>query len=340
MMLARSARLVVRQVASTGTRSFSAVCGENVSLNWSLCGDDITPMNNAFRNLPTKALVKFGTGSKGPNGSLVVTPGSAPSSGDNDAESVVDTLSNVDNVFVVDAAVGSHRGSEIMVRAVTDSANVALFLQHLLVATGGSSDETAGEFHPIKVFHQSQGQPSISTTVGEANATIVATGDISFGAVQEAITQATHVLMEAGEDEVNVLPLPGLAVLDKSGDTVVEIDVKSKTAAAPIGAPAKGSELYGAHGSVWSDAGLARLYGGAVLKASASTPAAGDLVVGDNVVTSFRADNLVAHPSKIVFVGGSKKASAKDFAKVARSQAEVEKFEALVAKHNVKLSSR
>lgn len=353
-MLARSARLALqttRRVATTAAapaarRQFastsSALAGENISLNWSLVEDEITPMGNAFRNLSLSGLVHHASGSKGPNKSIVVAPGQQPvGEQSSDVEDVVDALSNVDDLFVVDAAVGSYRGSEVLVRAVTDSANVALFLQHLLVGIGGSSNEKGGAEHPIKVFHSSEGQPSVTATVGEASAVIVATGDIAFDAIQESITQVTHELMATGEDEFSVLPLPGVAFTDKSGDTVVEIDVK-RSSGSPIGKPPKGGSLYGAHGTVWSDAGLARLFGGAVIESKAakslSKPGSGDVVVGDAVVTSFRADNLVAHPSKIVFVGG--KGSAKDFAKVARSDAEVAKFEALVSKHKVKISSR
>jgi hypothetical protein len=68
-----------------------------------------------------------------------------------DAAAVQSALSNVPDVFVVDAAVGSFRGSEVLVRAVTDDAAVALFLQHLLVRTGGASTAETGSAHPIKV---------------------------------------------------------------------------------------------------------------------------------------------------------------------------------------------
>ena len=103
----------------------------------------------------------------------------------------------------------------------------------------------------------------------------------------------------AGEGEFDVLPIPGTTTIDESGNTVVEIDVKAARPTPLTKQPAKNTSLYGAHGAVWSDAGLARLFGGAVLDSKISTPSFGDVIIGDSVVTSFRADNLIAHPSKV-----------------------------------------
>lgn len=344
MMMKQGLRVAVRvagrfrtglQKRSLGQLAFE---GEDIPLNWSLVGDDITPMGNAYRNLKPRALIQSATGSLGPNKSLVVAPGSPAEGSPASQEVVTHALSNVDDVFVVDAAVGSFRGSEVMVRAVTDDASLALFLSHLLVKTGGSSTASSGEYHPIKVFHSSQGNVGLSTSVSDANATIVASGNIAFEEIKEAITAATHTLMAKGEDEFDVLPLPGNVFVNSSGQTIVEIGSTDGA----VNKVDKKHNLHGAHGSVWSQAGIARLFGGAVLDNGIKSPIAGDLVVDNVVITALRADNLIDHPSKIIFSGvGKKKSSTTDlFAKVARSDEEVSKFTALVEKHNVEVSSK
>ena len=112
--------------------------------------DDITPMERAYRNLDTRGLIQRAAGKHGPNKSLAV-PARASPTGPAHADAVARALSYVTDVFVVDAAVGSFRGSEVLVRAVTDDAAVALFLQHLLVRTGGGSTAETGSSHPIQV---------------------------------------------------------------------------------------------------------------------------------------------------------------------------------------------
>jgi hypothetical protein len=106
-----------------------------------------------------------------------------------------------------------------------------------------------------------------------------------------------------GGDELGLLPLAGHAFVDSAGATVLEINADGKKNGR-VSAVGKGRSLYGAHGVVWSADGIARLFGGAVLNTAAAAelgaPAAGDVVVGgDAVVTSFRGNNLVAHPSKV-----------------------------------------
>eukprot|EP00591_Stephanopyxis_turris_P000669 CAMPEP_0195511038 /NCGR_PEP_ID=MMETSP0794_2-20130614/3498_1 /TAXON_ID=515487 /ORGANISM="Stephanopyxis turris, Strain CCMP 815" /LENGTH=341 /DNA_ID=CAMNT_0040638575 /DNA_START=78 /DNA_END=1103 /DNA_ORIENTATION=- len=340
MRVARAARAPVQRCA---LRTFAVTSGEDVALNWSLVDDDITPLNNAYRNLSVRGLIQRAKGTHGPNKSLAVAPGDKPGDAAVSAADVAKALSNVEDVFVVDAAVGSFRGSEVLVRAVTDDAGLALSLQHLLVRTGGASTASSGSDHPIKLFHSSTGSPGISASVSDLGATIVATGNVGVEHIQEAITDATHKLMATGEDELNVLPLAANVYVDGKGATTLEIDVSGKGS---VSAPKKGNSLYGVHGAVWSHAGIARLFRGAVVdKKAAKTlgaPKAGDVVIGDAVVTSFDEDNLHGHPTSIVFVGaGKKKADAKSlFAKVARSDAEVEKFDALVKKHGVSISTR
>lgn len=264
--------------------------------------DDITPMKNAFRNLNERGLIQRAKGTHGPNKSLAIPARSEPA-GPADADAVRHALSHVEDVFVVDAAVGSYRGSEVLVRAVTDDAAVALFLRHLLVRTGGASTAETGSAHPIKVLHSSAGAPGLSSSVNELGATIVATGDISFEHLQEAITAATHALMATGEGEFDVLPLAANAYVDgNSGATTLEVDL-SGNSSMPT-ALKKGSRLYGANGVVWSQGGLARLFRGAVVDektaAALGAPLAGDIVVGGKtVVTSFNADNVVAAPSEV-----------------------------------------
>jgi ATP-dependent phosphoenolpyruvate carboxykinase len=52
---------------------------------------------------------------------------------------VADHIGGSENVFVLDAAVGSHRLGEVNVRVITNSGNVNLFLKHLLPRQGHAS---------------------------------------------------------------------------------------------------------------------------------------------------------------------------------------------------------
>lgn len=325
-------------------------------MNWSLVEDDITPRGESFRNPSAKLLLQ-----KVPrNSGAAVDPSTkalhvdasssaAESSFPSLLSSVIPSLSDVDAVYVVDAAVGSFRGSEVLARVVSDCPAAALQVQHLLVKVGGASDERSGADHPIKVFHSSDSEAaSIATHVSSLSATIAVEGPLDVRQLQQAIQDVASQLMDTGEGELNVLPLPGRAFVDKSGDTVVEIDVSEDGATASDAKVPKGASLYGLNGTVWSQAGLARLFGGAVVSSAAAktqfpeSPGFGDVVLdgGKSVLTSFRADNLIAHPSKIVFVGAGKKASAKTFEKVARTEEQAAEFAQLVKQHNVKISGR
>ena len=178
--------------------------GENIALNWSLVEDGITPMENSYRNLPVKQLMQHSKGKLGPNKSLVVAPGAAPST-EPSLDTVVDDLSNTSDVYVVDGAIGSYRGSEILARVVTDDPDFALIMDHLLVKIGGASNEQTGSDHPIKVFHSSNGQPGISSSVTDVDAKIVVTGNVELGAVQETLVQVNDALMATGSSSLDVV---------------------------------------------------------------------------------------------------------------------------------------
>lgn len=53
---------------------------------------------------------------------------------------ITDHIGEAENIFMLDAAVGSHRLGELNVRVITNSANVNLYLKHMLPRQGSSAD--------------------------------------------------------------------------------------------------------------------------------------------------------------------------------------------------------
>ena len=97
--------------------------GINYALNWSLATDGVTPAVYAHRNLSLRKLEKV-VGDKIKPPASSATPNPAPFSKQS-FEAVAEYLSNVNDVFVQDSAVGSHRSAELRTRVISDSASMA-----------------------------------------------------------------------------------------------------------------------------------------------------------------------------------------------------------------------
>eukprot|EP01133_Synstelium_polycarpum_P011375 gene11375-13260_t len=128
--------------------------GLDYSLNWVLNGYAITPTNQAYRNPSLKHLFQHADGKKEASGALSVAAQAdvKPATYFLDEQmaalngastlsvpqykavlrAVKDHVSDSRNIYVHDAAVGSHRSCEGLVRAITNDAQSALFLKHLL----------------------------------------------------------------------------------------------------------------------------------------------------------------------------------------------------------------
>ncbi|EFA74826.1 hypothetical protein PPL_11859 [Heterostelium album PN500] len=132
--------------------------GLDYALNWTLNSYAITPTQNAFRNPSAKLLFQYAEGTKEKSGALscqvtdnkpvnyyldqqVATLNQSASNVITIAQykqllaEVKNHISEADNIYVQDAAVGSHRACEGMVRVMTNCPQTALFLKHLLPNT-------------------------------------------------------------------------------------------------------------------------------------------------------------------------------------------------------------
>jgi len=133
--------------------------GLDYTLNAVLNGHHrITPYGEAYRNLFTRHLLMLTKGKLDEHKALIqesdeaaelkeyyvanpelnkkFTPGAGVATTSDDTfrklgRLVADHIGNSDNVFVLDAAVGSHRLGEVKVRVITNDANVNLYLKHL-----------------------------------------------------------------------------------------------------------------------------------------------------------------------------------------------------------------
>lgn len=244
-------------------------------------------------------------------------------------------LSNIEDVYVEDAAVGSHGASELRVRAITDSVALTAALRNLLVRVPKMDPHYT---HPITVLAATGlpgkdsficTQPTVEEDGAVSAIKILVGGNVSFEALQTHIAAAAETLFTQGDGDV--VPL-GCA----ASSTGAVVFTETPSAALALGA----AKLNGAHQHLWTPSGLSRVFGGAALDAKAQPAAKGDVVFDKTLVTRLaHPDNVVAHPSKVVFVGSKKgKASAADAAGLLQatgaSDAVAQKFGEYVAQHN------
>jgi ATP-dependent phosphoenolpyruvate carboxykinase len=143
---------------------------------------------------------------------------------------ITDHIGESENVFVLDAAVGSHRLGEVNVRVITNSANVNLYLKHMLPRQGRTEltkfqfDWTIYVAPDFKVEDtKSLGLKSTSFAVANLERAILfIAGTTSNQAIKEAIAAA--VSSRTLNDTFPSLGLSSASVVSKNGKSALVID--------------------------------------------------------------------------------------------------------------------
>jgi len=276
--------------------------GLDYKLNWSLCAKGVAPNVHAFRNLDDKGLMMRSGCPMGKSKELLATEGSAKLVEANDDageavfEDVADTLSNVIDVFVQDGALGSQPGCETRVRVVTDSPELALAVKHLLVPVPLAEDSRE-QGNVVTVFVATGISSSSSPNLAILDRSEEGNGSDIDVAVAGAPSLADLMGLLEHTTSSNGHRLRCAAYCSPAGATSL---VFSDNALAPVSA-ISGHTLHGAHCQIWSDAGIATLYGGAVLNAA---PSRGNVALssGGAVSPVRNTPNVVPPPSKVVFL--------------------------------------
>lgn len=230
--------------------------GLNYDLNASLnVHHRLTPYGEAFRNLYTRHLLMLSNGKLDANKALVteteakettlyyVTPEINPAFTPSGSHAVVpdatfrklgrvitDHIGESENVFVLDAAVGSHRLGEVNVRVITNSANVNLYLKHMMPRQGHNDLATFQYEWTVYVAPdleladlKSLGLKSSSFAIANLERAILfIAGSPSNQAIKEAITAA--VSSRSLQDAFPSLGLSSASVVQKNGKSALVID--------------------------------------------------------------------------------------------------------------------
>lgn len=212
---------------------------------------------------------------------------------------ITDHIGDSENIFMLDAAVGSHRLGEVNVRVITNSANVNLYLKHMLPRQG-SSDNVVNFPYQLTVYIAPDLQVSESESLGLKSEQFAISnlergilfigGTSSNAAIRDAITSA--VTSRLLQDPVPSLGL-NASVVNKKGKSVLVFDPanhlgqlqiteikkpaapaaesKGKKTAAAAAAPKKEETLYtaslldgvvGLNGAIWNPYGVFRMFQG------------------------------------------------------------------------------
>jgi hypothetical protein len=219
-------------------------------------------------------------------------------------EQVAGYLSDVDEIFVDDAALGSFRGCEMGIRLVSDDAALALYAQnmHVRVPIRSCIRDKSNPGHSVTVLLAGKIDctPFVSCKIDEGHAQVVFGGRTSLQTIQEAVAGVARQLVTIRD--ASQIPIPGNSYID--GDNII-LAIPNESGYDPISQ--EGLALNGAHEHIWCEEGLARMFGGARY---AGLPSAGvgrgNVVAGGNAVSPLKdSHNLVAHPTKIVFITSS-----------------------------------
>eukprot|EP00871_Galdieria_phlegrea_P005980 jgi/Galph1/86/GphlegSOOS_G4867.1 len=158
-----SARLFYRKQTRTSSATFSALANNNLwadsldyisfprekednqySVNWALAKIGVAPEGNVLYNPSARTLVASSPGKLTRERRLMVSgdwekPKSfklgynlKPREYAKALKATATSLSQADDLFVIDGAIGSYPRSEVRIRTVTDSPSIALFLHHML----------------------------------------------------------------------------------------------------------------------------------------------------------------------------------------------------------------
>lgn len=182
---------------------------------------------------------------------------------------------------MTDASVGTSHGSELRVRAVSDSAATALLLHNILPAASGFKRNDSQSFVPdLTLLATAEGSGAVTAETGAATVSGTAHPDC----VREAIVAAAGGLY-ADRDAVILassisVDAPGILRMGNLG----------------LGKDVSGVSL---HHHVWYSGGLSRVWGGCTRSKGTN-----GLTDSDGGVTSREANLLpssVAHPRRVIF---------------------------------------
>eukprot|EP01096_Ripella_sp_DP13-Kostka_P006017 TRINITY_DN2126_c0_g1_i1.p1 TRINITY_DN2126_c0_g1~~TRINITY_DN2126_c0_g1_i1.p1 ORF type:complete len:439 (+),score=217.30 TRINITY_DN2126_c0_g1_i1:101-1417(+) len=269
--------------------------GENHIFNWALNLDGIAPAREAFHNLHLRGLLMFSQGKTSPEKTLlakapaghktfVVAPKSSnPSIGtisDEEFAKIARTarahLSDVDRLFVQDGAIGNLAKSEIVIREITDNANVGLYNKHTYNRTKTPDDfilqkeivgYTAASFNEIAELGRSE---KSFTVVHPEKKIAVTLGYGGFSASRLGVSSlASYLSFQKGD-----LFLPADSISNGSSSLLVF---------SPTSVLLKGLNVYGANNTIWTAGNrLTRAWGGFLLP---QQPAGHQLRRGDAIET-------------------------------------------------------
>ncbi|KYQ91866.1 hypothetical protein DLAC_07676 [Tieghemostelium lacteum] len=330
--------------------------GLNYDLNWALNGYSITPLNQAYRNAKLKMLLQHSKGTTNNNNVLTVQQKSqsqqtlnyyleeslAKSNNSSTIslsqyksllEKVKDHISQSQNIYVQDSAIGSHRSNETLIRVVTNDAFSSLYLKHLLPNTVLSSVK---EFkHPITLYLTPDFNLSSPETFGlkSSNFNIL---DVKRGI---AVISGVH----STENIKSVLNSVFSSVLMKNKEGTIhltsDIFVPTKNADKPILVLNNDGYLLSkkfesgkvvSQGAIWNQEGLTRPYNALTSNQESHAKQPFDLVEkfqGDakkvNVVTPLVVTtNIYQHPQAVVFIVSDAKGVLPALSELTPEQAE------------------
>jgi len=303
--------------------------GNDPALNWELNKYNVTPVNDAYRNVYLKFLLMHTKGKLDKTKTLHVSGKQAkhtiqlvetdkvavpqgnkttPNNFKKFGRLLSDHLTfEASALFVHDGAVGSHTSTDARVRIITDDANVALYMRNIIHPLPLRSPL---EFNPEIVVYVSPSFPQkeladagFTTESGVAvdleRGVVLVAGPTSFETIRNAVSSAaTYKLAK----KHNALVLNAHTLVDASGNAALVFDSSNVLLQSKPDA-----KVAGANGSVWGQNGLYQLFQGATHRDASSAKVAGTIVetVGktSNVTVAHRAPaNAFSHPKSIVIL--------------------------------------
>ncbi|KAJ0409704.1 hypothetical protein ATCC90586_007493 [Pythium insidiosum] len=319
--------------------------GLNIEFNWSLADDDVTPYGDAYRNLRWSKLAEFAKDVKPAGKAFKVREVDVDASFaeyESAFENVTAHLSQLDNLFAQDGALGSFKDNRTRTRVITDSPLVALFAQNLLVRVPTKDPHAA---RPIVVYVATEGEfkgkePQALLFLDKDEAEqlfvkVVITGAADLSAVKDAIALAKKKLAEHTEAESLVLPGD---VLLKNDKTALVFNISAAGRAQNVNA----GQLYAAHSSIWGPAGVTSLFGGAIVDAGANQKKQA-VATEEGAAVHVPCNNIVDAPAAAIFVSrkgsGVKPISVEEASSLLTAvdaDADAEKFVALLKQSSTK----
>jgi len=326
--------------------------GLDYDLNWALADDDVTPYNDAFRNLELKKLIMRTTGCVDEHkafhvdvnttgSTLYFSPGPktpAPPAGAVELkpkqfrkllQRVTNSLDESLNVFVQDGAIGSLGKLEVRVRSMSNSPVTTLFLRHMLVPVPLHEPDKFG--HKITLYvspglklerpadYGITSEEYIAVNAEEGK--VVAVGPIDH----EALLSALSYVAGYKAASADVLPVTAHVFASPDGNSSLVFGAPLTSLPSEVV-----SSLYGAQGAVWTSEGVARSWAGASV-ADKDLVKKGCLVehlvkaANKSVRVTFpiptKQANLLTPPSSVVFLANETTPGTPMIAKLTVSQA-------------------